>query len=538
MIDTKYKWLPHLEGAIPTAGRGKRISTYNIALEGWRRGLGLTFHGVVKEGKKIKIRYSLSNDNRTHLFSLSMGDKVTEEAFNICEDKERTKQYLSAKNVPVPQGKIFGPEHNDEEIYTYAKKLGFPLVLKPIDGNAGKGVFANIQHIDALKELLIHERMKLGYEYLIVESFIKGQEFRICVIEDKVIGALNKRPASVIGDGKHTIKQLIIQVNKARKMNPHLTSRIIKIDRDINDQLLNIRYTLKSIPQKGERVYLRTKSNLSQGGDTIDVTNELTDELKNIAINAGKAIPGLEHYGVDMIVDVERNTGTVLEVNARPDIGGHVFPVEGQPRDLAKDIVDYYFPETMSIKQSNLYFNFDSIADSLTSRAAEVIKIGSCPIGKLFSKKYIISGRVQKVGYRKWITRKARECDLHGYTRNLRNGKVEVLVAGAKEYVVNDFKDICFIGPKKARVENIQEKEWKKPLEIGFKIHTTKKEQRITILENEKIIKKLHEDKKALQKEVRTLENRYHQITHNRWWKLTYPVRYISAVLQNKPKPK
>src|SRR5690625_7860887 len=93
-MNTEYRWLPHLENAVPSAGEGKRISTYTVSLEGWRRGLQLKFYSIFEDGNKLKVRYSLGNEDRTHHFQLSMGDKVSEQAFDICDDKDLTKQYL------------------------------------------------------------------------------------------------------------------------------------------------------------------------------------------------------------------------------------------------------------------------------------------------------------------------------------------------------------------------------------------------------------------------------------------------------------
>jgi D-alanine-D-alanine ligase-like ATP-grasp enzyme len=269
----KYRWMPHHEGAVPPAGQGKRISTYTVALEAWRRGLDLTFYSVFDEENLLKVRYAVENKGKVHHFSLSMGDKVTDKAFDICNNKEVTKQYLRKGNVPVPHGKMFDENSSDEEIVAYAEELGFPLVIKPTDGNAGKGVFANIQNIDAVRELVSYVRHELGYKEIIVENYVTGDEFRIYVIEDRVLGAMNRRPASIVGDGVHNVRQLIHNQNEIRKMNPHLTSRLIKIDREIEALLLREGYDFKSVPPKGERVFLREKSNLSTGGDAIDVTD-------------------------------------------------------------------------------------------------------------------------------------------------------------------------------------------------------------------------------------------------------------------------
>src|SRR5699024_5884788 len=190
----------------------------------------------------------------------------------------------------------------------------------------------------------------------------------------------------------HTIKELIDMKNDIRKMNPHLTSRLIKIDIEIETMLERAGYTIDSIPKVGELVYLREKSNLSQGGDAIDVTEQLTPELEKIAINAGKAIPGLAHYGVDMIVDDENDTGVILEVNARPGLGGHLFPIQGQPRDFAKKIIDYYFPETAHKNRSLLYFDFDSVIEPIVRRSASYVEVLPPPEGKLYGKKLVVSG--------------------------------------------------------------------------------------------------------------------------------------------------
>ncbi|MBF6842348.1 hypothetical protein HN289_22225, partial [Acinetobacter baumannii] len=130
-----------------------------------------------------------------------------------------------------------------------------------------------------------HVREELGFDEVILEDYVPGREFRIVVIGDRVLGAMIRRPASVLGDGKHTIKELIQKANEIRMTNPHLTSRLIKVDREIRAMLKRKGYKLSTVPEKDERVYLREKSNLSKGGDAIDVTDKLTDNLKDIAIN-------------------------------------------------------------------------------------------------------------------------------------------------------------------------------------------------------------------------------------------------------------
>lgn len=521
----KYRWMPHHEGAVPPAGQGKRISTYTVALEAWRRGLDLTFYSVFDEENLLKVRYAVASKDKVHHFSLSMGDKVTDVAFDICNNKEVTKKYLAKANVPVPQGKMFDENNNDEEVLEYARELGFPLVVKPTDGNAGKGVFANIQNIDTVKDLVSYVRHDLGYKEIIIEKYVTGDEFRIYVIEDRILGAMNRRPASIVGDGVHSIKQLIHNQNEIRKMNPHLTSRLIKRDREIEALLLRQNYDYKSIPKEGERVFLREKSNLSTGGDAIDVTDQLTEGIKDIAINAGKAIPGLSHYGVDMIVDLENDTGVILEVNARPGLGGHLFPMEGKPRDFAKEIIDYYFPETKDIERTYLYFDFDSILEPLQARSADKVQVITPPVGKLYSKKYIVSGDVQKVGYRNVIRKEAIARDLHGHTENLEDGSVEVLVAGVDKQIVEEFKEVCWKGSERSNVQEVKEYEWGKPVKIGFEVN---KPYKLKPFEVRDVLK----EKEKLEQEKERVMESYKKMHESKSWKVTSPLRKVYKLIR------
>ncbi|WP_249869258.1 acylphosphatase [Oceanobacillus saliphilus] len=533
MDEIDFKWMPHHEGAVPPAGQGKRISTYTVALEAWRRGLNVQFYSVFDDENSLKVRYSIGNENRVHHFSLSMGDKVTQEAFDVCANKELTKQYLSKAGVPVPEGRMFNENSDEEEIINFAKTMRFPVVLKPTDGNAGKGVFANIQSIDELRGIIPYVRGVLGFKEIIVENYIPGDEFRICVIEDRLLGAMNRRPASILGDGKHSVKQLIDQINQIRKMNPHLTSRLIKKDREVITMLERKGYNMNSIPADGERVFLREKSNLSAGGDAIDVTDELTQNVKNIAINAGKAIPGLFHYGVDMIVDKENDTGVILEVNARPGIGGHLFPMEGKPRDFAKEIIDYYFPETKNDVRSWLFFDFDTVLEPIKNRSAASVQLTPPPNGNIHGKKYIISGKVQVVGYRAWIKRQALLMNLHGYAENLDDGTVLVVVAGTDKEVVEDFKSICFKGPEKAVVENVEQSDWNKPVKIGFDI--IQKDYKLTpfdLQRAEKEKERIVQEKEKIEREKDRLNKKYQRVTTSKSWKYTYPLRRMIELLK------
>ncbi|WP_096190298.1 acylphosphatase [Evansella halocellulosilytica] len=538
-------WLKHLEGAVPTTGYGKKLSHYTISLEGWRRGLSLKFYTVTDEENLLKYRYSLSNNGKVHHFESSRGDKISDEAYEICDNKHLTKEYLSMAGVPVPEGKRFSSYESDHEVISFADQLGYPLVLKPTNANGGKGVFSNIQSLQEFEEALHYVRHELAYDEVIVEEFVSGDELRLIVIGDRVVGALNRIPANVVGDGKNSIKKLIKKKNALRKKNPHLKSRPIKVDDELKKVLRASGFSMDSVPRDGERVYLRLTSNLSTGGDSVDVTDQLSEDLKQIAINATKAIPGLGVSGIDMIVNDERTTGVIIEANTRPGLGGHLFPMHGAPRDIAKEIVDYYFPETINNKKSNIYFDFNDIIDPLKSRTVKELEISPPPSGELVSKKYIVSGKVQKVGYRKWIKRQALAYKLHGYVENLDNGDVLVVASGTND-AVNEFKFICSEGPEKAIVENVTECEYEKPIKIGFHILKPQSEQhnsfeKISSLSTQsQKINELEKDKIRLEEEKVRLDKEYTKLMNSRMWKFTYPIRIVldnlKRIMNNKSK--
>ena len=512
--ETTYQWLPHLEGAVPKAGQGKRISTYTVALEGWRRGIRLRFYREFDEEMKLKVRYSLKHNDKEHHFALSKGDLVTDEAFDICDDKDLTKKYLAEAGVPTPLGRKFPEASSNEEILAYGNELGYPLVLKPVSANGGKGVFANVREEQVLKEAIEYVRDELGYKEVIIETHIPGEkEFRVIVLGEIVLGAMHRIPANVVGDGQRTIRKLIQDKNKFRRLNPHLTSRMIRIDKEVLYMIDQAGYELDSILEDGKRIYLRVQSNLSNGGDSVDVTEELSPELERIAIEATKAIPGLAQSGVDIIVNDETGAGSVIEVNSRPGLGGHLFPMIGTPRDFAKAFIDYYFPETADYPRSNLYFDFDNVIAPIKSRSATMVEVPKPPKGELYGKLYTVRGNVQGIGYRAWIKREALKRELHGYARNEADGSVSVVVCHPNKKKVNNFKKVIIEGPEKAVVEEILEEEWKKPVRMGFATKQAKKKYN-------------KGDYRGLSRvEYKKIAKKYDQLVHSTTWKLTKPVR-------------
>jgi cyanophycin synthetase len=267
-------------------------------------------------------------------------------AVDIACDKEETKNLLEAAEIPVPRGTVIRTEEGLKEA---VEKYGYPLVIKPIDGNHGKGNTTNITSWEQATRAL-EAAQKYGRS-AIVEKFITGYDFRILVINYKFICAALRTPASVVGDGEHNIQWLIETTNKdpRRGYGHEKVLTQITIDNFTQKMLDDMNYTLETIPQKGERVMLKPTANLSTGGTSTDVTDEVHPAnifmCERIARIIGLDICGIDIMASDLRTPVTENGGAILEVNAAPGFRMHIEPSEGLARNVAEPVVDMLFPK-------------------------------------------------------------------------------------------------------------------------------------------------------------------------------------------------
>ncbi len=489
MVNTTEGWLEHLQEAVPPEGYGNKLSMYLIALEAWRRGIKVNFYTIDNPDNKVLVRYSLELDGKVHHFESSLGDKLSKEAFDVCEYKDLTKEYLRDAGVKVPEGRVFSTSEDESVIMEFTKTLSFPVVAKPLDENAGKGVFSNIRSEADLLDIISYLRDDLGFSHIMIEEFIPGTEYRILTVDDKIEGAVNRIPANITGNGKDTIQKLIRIKNKGKTDNPALSKKRIRIDKEVREIIEDQGYTMESVPEEGERLFLRTKSNISAGGDPVEITEELSEEIISTAEKATQAIPGLNIAGLDMIIDPDTGVPTVIEVNTKPMIGLHVFPVEGAPKDVVKPIVDLYFPETKETERSNLYFDFDAkIAplDNLTVRGVQVhpLKNG----GPKLTRKYEVKLGESRSGLAAAIRLEALKLGIHGYVNRTGSDRYEIVAAGESEMVLDKFIQHFSAEDSEFDISEIEEKSWGKPVNTGFII------QKVTVGELEDRLKK--EEKK------------------------------------------
>jgi cyanophycin synthetase len=267
-------------------------------------------------------------------------------AVDIACDKEETKLLLEAAEIPVPRGTVIRTEIGLDEAI---EKFGYPLVIKPIDGNHGKGNTTNITNRE--QALKAFEAAKVYSRSVIVERFITGFDFRILVINHKFICAALRTPASVMGDGEHTIQWLIDETNKdpRRGYGHEKVLTQITVDGSSMKMLEEKGYTLETVPPKGELVLLKTTANLSTGGTSTDVTDEVHPAnvfmCERISKIIGLDICGIDIMATDLRTPVSENGGAILEVNAAPGFRMHIDPAEGLPRNVAEPVIDMLFPK-------------------------------------------------------------------------------------------------------------------------------------------------------------------------------------------------
>lgn len=267
-------------------------------------------------------------------------------AVEICQEKSLTNRMLRAVGVPVPDGRVVA---SVDEACQVAEDIGYPIVVKPGAGNQGKGVSVDLKTADEVRHAYEIAR-QFGSEVL-VEQHIVGHDYRLLVVNGKMVAAARREPAHVVGDGVHTVRELVdIENQDPRRREGHssILTRI-KLDEAARLVLNQQGMTIDDVPEAGQIVRLRLNSNLSTGGTAVDVTDEvhpLNEQLAELAAQ----ILALDVAGIDVLAqDISRplaeQNGAVVEVNAAPGLRMHLHPSQGMPRDVGKPIVDMLYPD-------------------------------------------------------------------------------------------------------------------------------------------------------------------------------------------------
>jgi cyanophycin synthetase len=272
-------------------------------------------------------------------------DSTSAIAESIAQDKDLTKMLLHAAGVPVPRGRSVT---DAEDAWAAACELGGRVVVKPRDGNQGKGVAVNI---GSREEVMAAYEVAASFRSdVIVERYLPGHDFRLLVVGDQLVAAARRTPPQVIGDGEHTVQQLVEQVNRdPLRGDGHATSLTkIRLDQIAVATLARQGLAIDSVPAKGRQVALRNNANLSTGGIATDVTDDVHPEVAARAVEAAQMV-GLDICGVDVVCEnvirpLEEQGGGIVEVNAAPGLRMHLQPSFGKGRAVGEAIINVMYP--------------------------------------------------------------------------------------------------------------------------------------------------------------------------------------------------
>jgi cyanophycin synthetase len=311
-------------------------STASIIAEAKRRGIPITRIG---DNSVFQLGYG----KYSKIIEATISSNTKAVAVDISCDKLLTKEILKNQCLPVASGDLVKDE---EDLIVKAEEIGYPVVLKPRRGNQGKGVFINLKNKSEV--IRAYKDLSKYFTDIIIEKNIFGNDYRVCVVNGKVVAVSHRIPPYIIGDGISTVKKLIEDVNNdiMRGYGHEKPLTKIKIDEHLIEYIGKKNCKLDSVLKKGQKLILRENANLSTGGKAIDCTDRICKENIDICERAAKAI-GLDICGIDLCcMDIGKSAlknGAILEVNAAPGIRMHHYPSMGKPRDISKAIVDSMF---------------------------------------------------------------------------------------------------------------------------------------------------------------------------------------------------
>ena len=314
-------------------------------------------------------------------------------AVEIASDKRLTNQILEDLGLPVPRQRIV--DEADEAVEA-AERLGYPVVVKPLDGNHGRGVSINLTTPEQVRDAF--EKAYERASTVIVETYQTGHDYRILVVNGKVVAVSQRVPGHVVGDGEHTVAELVDLVNldPRRGVGHEKVLTRLELDHQALRLLEQAGLTAESVLPAGEIFYLRSTGNLSTGGTAIDKTDVIHYDNRIMAERAVKAV-GLDVGGVDFISpDIARSHqdvgGAIVEINAAPGFRMHVAPTEGKPRDVAGPVIDMLFPQGTPYRIPIAAITGTNGKTTTTRMVGHILKLSGCHVGMTTSDGVYIDG--------------------------------------------------------------------------------------------------------------------------------------------------
>lgn len=311
-------------------------------------------NGVEWEKISYTNLFKLTYNGKTKYFHGQIPSETTEFAYYCCNNKRLSKNILSQAGLSVTKG--YQIEYNDKNSYRLSlfDAMKKPLVVKPVDDKQGNNVFLNIKTKDdfILATRKIYDFYGKKRAEILVEEMFVGDEYRILATQEKILSVIKRLPANVIGDGVSTIERLISVKNKNPLRTSMETYRQIVIDEKLEKYLSKQNLSLDSIPADNEQVFLRPHGphDISLGGDTIDITEEIHPSVRVIVSKIMASIPGLSLAGIDyMCKDIHKEQALdnykIIEINSSPSLDWNEYPLVGPRRKIAYEFLKIMFPE-------------------------------------------------------------------------------------------------------------------------------------------------------------------------------------------------
>jgi cyanophycin synthetase len=320
-------------------------------------------------------------------------------AVELAGDKEETNGILRDLGLPVPEQRIV---RNADDAVRAAERIGYPVVLKPLAGNHGRGVSINLKTPEEVE--VAFEKAREHGRSIIVEAFIVGLDHRLLVVNGALVAAAKREPGHVVGDGEHTIAELVDIVNEdpRRGVGHEKVLTRLEFDHQAERLLKKIGYDHNTVPAKGETVYLRSTANLSTGGTAIDVTDIIHPDNREMAVRAVEAV-GLDIGGVDFLTNdislsYQDAGGAICEVNAGPGFRMHVAPSEGTPRDVAGPVIDMLFPPGTPTRIPIAAVTGTNGKTTTSRMLAHILKMSGFTVGMTSTDGVYIDGKLTVAG--------------------------------------------------------------------------------------------------------------------------------------------
>ncbi|MCS7073878.1 MAG: cyanophycin synthetase, partial [Bacteroidia bacterium] len=320
-------------------------------------------------------------------------------AVEIACDKEETKNLLDSMGIPVPKGDVV---YSESGLKSVIERIGYPVVTKPVDGNHGKGATTNIRTWEqALDGFVAARKYSRG---VICERYIQGYDHRVLVINYKFVAAAKRTPAMVVGDGKHTIRELIDIVNQDPRRGYGHEKVLTQITVDEHTQRIfeEKNLTLETILPEGQELYLKPTANISTGGTATDVTDLVHPYNVFMAERIARVI-GLDICGIDIMTPdisqpINEVGGAILEVNAAPGFRMHVAPTEGLPRNVAEPVLDLLYPPGTTARIPIIAITGTNGKTTTTRLMAHIVKTMGYKVGFTTTDGIYIQNRMLEQG--------------------------------------------------------------------------------------------------------------------------------------------